>query len=359
MRKQSTRGMKALANRMAELRKAVGRGIDFGIVFHAFRPLMRTPFDHPLNVALFKELRRYLEIDSVFLVMRDHEGLVLSELNRRLAGRLSWQTAYTLDEMAGMRLDGSGNLPNRGRVNMDLEDLAMQVAERSGHFHSIWNLFSKIFDRVYIVPYDRFLREPDATMRAIGKKVGTTLCDQPLSSIKLNSLGNRLLIYNPIRLKMPEESRAISHKEGWRRLLERSTAPKLTLRFELRDVIKHCIDWGTYIPTGIDCTQKVPDIANALGHPISLGVKLDDLQAISPDFRAMFLQPAFLERLVEAIGPVFQANYVYYLKRYKDEVYLRELPDSAWQIYEDANGDEIRGFAELIAQNRAPSVFDD
>ncbi|MEM6637406.1 MAG: hypothetical protein AAF667_16105 [Pseudomonadota bacterium] len=369
--------MKRLATRLAAERDAAA-GAAVGIVFHGFRPLMLAPFDHPQNVAFLKDVRTRLGVESAFLVVRDYDGLLLSQLNRRLAhlagnwafkaGHISWRDAYSSGDLDALQSDTIGGPPPDYEIKPDIEGLTEGVWERTGRFASIWRLFSQVFDRLYIVPYELFVKEPDATIRAIGDKAGTPLHDHPLSSVKLNSLSNRLMIYNPITLNVPADGGSGSYKRGWKDILLPQRAARkryksqgeasVRFRFEITDVIEHCKDWGTFIPSGVDCTHQLPEVSADLGQPISFGLWRDQLDLLSDGARKYVMDPVFLERFAEVFAPIFRANYVFFRRRYKEEINLRTVPDAARKIYRDGIATDMREYEDMLARKEVKSVFD-
>ena len=368
--KKNPKPLARLGQRMSALNEVTGHRANLGIVFHGMRPKLAHPFDSDINVRFLKAVRSQLGIESVFLVIRDPETLMLSELNREAArpegnwsfeaGRRSWHDSYSLSDMKriGAR-QPTAEAQQRHPVGIDVEAASRKLAERTGDFHTVWTLFSKVFEQIYIVPYTSFLTDPNATMEAIGKKAGVPMIPSPLAQAKLNSLSNRLMIYNPVVLSMQEFSSSPGKGAMPTGLFKRQPARSVRFRFELRDVIRYCSDWGQYVPANVEGAGTFEKIEKDVGHPIGLGLHLEDLQHIDQDFRSLITQQAFLEEFMETFSGIFNANYEFYRDFYKSSVNYDELPETARSIFLEKNRKSIDAFNEMLARGDVRSVFDD
>ena len=133
----------------------------------------------------------------------------------------------------------------------------------------------------------------------------------------------------------------------------------MRFRFELRDVIRYCSDWGQYVPANVEGAGTFEKIEKDVGHPIGLGLHLEDLQHIDQDFRSLITQQAFLEEFMETFSGIFNANYEFYRDFYKSSVNYDKLPETARSIFLEKNRKSIDAFNEMLARGDVRSVFDD
>lgn len=334
----------------------------WGIVFHGVRPRLAYPFDSERNRALLTAVRDELNVHTVFLPVRDPEAVFLSELNRRLATTLGdwvfperslgWQRRFRLQDLARLETTVGQPLGDATHRSEDIEPLARDMATRTGKSFSIYRLFKSVFPRVYLIPYERFLERPREVLQLLAQAAGFRFANNALADIRLNSLANRLLCYNPITLHMRDDALPGRFKERFAGLLRRGGSfphgpYDVRFRFEIAEVIELCDDWGTYVPLDVDCTEALPRVAEDLSAHIGLGVNIRDLAALAPSERALVQNPRFLSDLVSAIAPVFEANYEHTKAHYRG-LYFNELPPEARKILWEVNGRECEQIRELL-----------
>jgi len=355
----------SLARTVQTARRITESPLPHGIVFHGARPRLAYPFNSRRNKALLTAVRNELGIDSVFLVIRDSEKCFLSELNRRLAkplgdwkfpeNQLGWKKTFSVEDLADIK---SRRIPHRDpclkdqlKPNMDISALARKSSVRTGKLFAMYQLFHSVFPEVYLIRYERFLENPRSIFDQIASKIGFRFSDYSLAEIKLNSLSNRLLIYNPVTLSLAGTDTRWGG--NWHTSFSRFAlrqGRQVRLRFEIQNVIQLCDDWGVYQPLGPDCSKALPHVANDLGGRIGIGVHVDDLFSLSSSDRALIQNRNFLEELIEALAPVFEKNYDHSKTLYKS-TYFTELPTEAKRIFWEINGEENKKMKSIIEKN--------
>lgn len=324
---------------------------NLGIVFHGARPRLAYPFDTDRNRSLLSMVRDNLGVTNVFLPVRNPEDVFLSEINRQLAKAegdwtfpsdlLCWKNVFTPENIAALKSVAFPEWPER-RIHRqkNLESLARDVAIRTGKQFSMYQLFKAVFPNIYLIPYERFLHSPYEIFDKIGKISGFRFTDHSLIEPKLNSLSNRLLVYNPFTLALPRLPNYQHHRwPGRFRRLPRQKEYRVRFRFEITSAVELCDDWGAYLSVNMDCSSLLPEVVKDLDAPISLGVNAKDFAELPQTYRSLVRNPSFVEELVGTIAPVFRWNYEYTKSRYR-ELYLDELPPEAVRAFREANSDE-------------------
>ncbi len=338
--------------------------IPLGIVFHGARPRLYYPYNNGQNDRLLEKIRDELDIKNVFLVIRESEKCFLSEINRRIAKTLGdwsfkpefmgWKAQFGLQDLKNLQGNDFRSTVDVQKSSLNeslIYTIAKKAVVRTGKTFSIYQLFNKIFPNVYLIQYEKFLDNPNKIFKQIGKINSFDFDDSSLCDTKLNSLANRLLIYNPIIFSF-DDVRNITSKlrnkfykfTGW-------NYGRLRLRLEISKVIELCEDWGSYISLGIDCSPFLPRIVDDLKTQIGIGAKVVDLHGLSTSERALIRNRGFIQDLIGRLAPVFQENYKYTKMLYKKNS-LNYLPADVKKIFLEENNQEIEKLDKIIAKRK-------
>ena len=321
---------------------AVHDGTTLGTVLHGTLPRLYRPFGHERNIRFLSEVRDRLKISTIFFPMRPAREVFTSELNRLFAldagdwrfqqSENGWQSPFALSTVTCDQTAASSCevklpvLPNKR-----LEKLARYQRSYTGQFHALLQLFRAVFDDIQIFRYSDFMTSPETVFAKIARYVDLSFSDTKLMNSKLNSLANRLLIYNPITIEFPGQAT----KKGWSfGAKPDQTSRVVRYRYELKHAIEHCDDWGIYWPVDLGSQRVFPRIEKDLNGEVALGVNVKDLLQLSDTEREFATSPMFVQRLHAATGPVFEENYQKLQEFYRNEVYTKSMPDDLYdEIY--------------------------
>ena len=162
----------------------------FGTVFHGVRPLLAYPFSDERNREVLKALRDRWGIRTVFFPIRDPRDVFLSSMNRSLAHAagdwrfppdvFGWKNQFSFDELSNGAATGSEDRSSpKGDPGL-LHKIAVHISERTGRLHSLYELFSAVFDEIYLVDYRKLLEDPEAIYRGIAEVGGFSFDDTTL-----------------------------------------------------------------------------------------------------------------------------------------------------------------------------------
>lgn len=317
-----------------------GNAQQLCLVFHGVRRLLEYPFNSERNRELLSRLRDAFDIKVVFFPVRDQNAVFVSELNRILAQKvgdwkfpekkLGWKTQISMGDIAEFAgREPPPPKPPKIKYWGRISSLAKKISERTGKIHTLHTLFSSVFDDVVIIDYEKFLDDPAYTFGAIANKAGFQLDRTNLFDIKLNSLTNRLLFRNPIRLQAFDKV--------------------VRYRVELKAVQPLCDDWGNYISLTIPETESVATIAREMGSEIAFGICDDDLTELSRFERQILTDPVFVEDLAGSLLPTFVTNFLAMKDYFQNTLYFREAPAKAAAIFQSANSEEIERMNEHMS----------
>jgi len=320
-------------------RDTMERGVVFGIVFHAVRPNL-FPFGSSRNRELLEILRDELEVEQVFFPVRDMKSVFLSELNRQMAyrannwsfpqGSYGWKRDFSLAELisqpSGSNEEQNGFYDRNPKKEFDVSKLDMVTMERTGQINTMYDMFSSVFPRTFVFDYQRLIDKPLALFRTMADLSGFTFDHTELLETKLNSLANRLLIWNPITL-------SLGKKPGRRRVWKRKSK-KVTVRYriELRDALPVCRDWGEHHVLEADYGDVLAPIERDLKGHFAFGVCGDDLAKLPPNERMLCTHNGFASKIASAIGPGFVRNFETMKEFYRNNVYFSEFPGELEEI---------------------------
>lgn len=343
--------LSGLASDIRDSRSLSGGERPWGVVFHGARPRLVYPFNVERNRIFLEAVRDRLGITVVFFPVRDPEDVLLSELNRFLARQVGdwsfpqdavyWRRPFRAPDLAGAPIDYPvGKSDSRWFSAFEFETTIRKIALRTGKVMSMLQLFESVFPRVIIIPYEDFLSRPADVFSAMGKEAGFEFQNEKLVFTKLNSLSNRLLVYNPIEFGFGDLNTERC-KKNWRNLLgnRRRAGDSIKFRFEIEKVITLCDDWGLHESLGFDCSEYLPNVAGDIASGIGLGYRSADFAGLSSSQQSMIMDPRFQEDLVGKIGPLFDNNYVF-TKNFYRQLYLKEIPENGRRIFREMNGRE-------------------
>jgi hypothetical protein len=325
-------------------RELLGRDVVPGLVLHDYFPI-----DHPRIKKALEFLRDELSIETVFFPVRPPRGFVRSQLNRSLADRAgdwafdqtqgAWRSSYTLEDLAALArrpADPPGPIADVPAFDAEeLRAMALAFAKSTGKVHSLFRLFQSVFSDVRYVDYEDFVEHPSETFRRMAAVGGFRFEDESLVHVKLNSLVNRLLSYNPICVIHPRTSR-----------FPRRHRPHVRYRFELSDVLPLCDDWGHYEKLEVDCSEYLGPIEADFGSRLAVGISLEDVRNYSDLEGELLRDPGFVGRMLQGVAPIFVQNYARSREFYRERLYLREIPESVFEAFWEENGAEYEALRD-------------
>jgi len=223
-------------------------------------------------------------------------------------------------------------------TEVDLWKISEKISIRTGKIFSLYELFSKVFNKVLVFNYRELIENPEAIFERMGKQGGFQFIDRTLVHTRLNSLANRFLLYNSFDVSLGWRTETFLKKSGLNfdyksgllrffRLL-RSSMPRVHLRFgrhcrfrfEIPEVIPICEDWGKHQQVSVVPASTMKSVIKALGSDLALAVRVDD---------ANNLYDKELDALATAvsrvIAPRFDLNFQIMYKFYRENVYLRDV----------------------------------
>lgn len=306
-------------------------------VFHAVRPTLRAPFEHPENRRILTAVRDALGIERVVFPFRAIEEVLLSELNRLRAidfgdwafprGWSGWNPPFTEAQLASASFPPELEPLSADKARQP-ETLFAHLLEKTGKFFAIYELFTSVFDEVMLLDYRSFIDRPHETFAALGARCGFSCPNSELFHVKINSLANRLLVYNPVDVCID--------------------GVELRFRLELAPVLPLCADWGGYEVLPLGCSPWLSEIESEFGVPLALGIHKASLRALPAPQRAWLCDE---RRLAERLGPVlglFYRNYCYLKSFYRAQVHLPRLRPAWMQWYEREYAEDLARFASVI-----------
>jgi|TARA_B100001971_G_scaffold3574_1_gene2928 hypothetical protein len=329
-------------------------GAELGIVFHSVRPNLAYPFVSDRNISFLSAIRDSLGIDTIYFPVRDPKEVFLSELNRQLARRVGdwsypeglngWRKNLSINDFAILNESILVNDADPSEyfskpvTEVDLWKISEKISIRTGKIFSLYELFSKVFNKVLVFNYRELIENPEAIFERMGKQGGFQFIDRTLVHTRLNSLANRFLLYNSFDVSLGWRTETFLKKSGLNfdyksgllrffRLL-RSSMPRVHLRFgrhcrfrfEIPEVIPICEDWGKHQQVSVVPASTMKSVIKALGSDLALAVRVDD---------ANNLYDKELDALATAvsrvIAPRFDLNFQIMYKFYRENVYLRDV----------------------------------
>lgn len=363
-RNRATR-LKELARSWRRMQDRSDKKLHFGIVYHAVRFNLAFPYEDPRNLKFLNDVRDLLGVDHIFFVVRRPEEIFLSELNRLVALKLGDWTflpngkAWPNEVRMGELENQTPPTPTMGASlpaydEKELIDLSAKLSIDTGKVLSMYRQFDAAFPNVHLISYEKFMGQPKATFEYIADTVGFQYQDSSLAEVKLNSLSNRLMIYNPTTLSLPTTGQS-----GVRRFLGNVFGGQgrntLKLRFELEPLIDICDDWGTYTSIGVDMSEKLPNVFEDFGVPIGIGASTAQYARLSTSMKETLRCPTFLDDLTGYLAPVFDENYVHTKALYRAN-YLKKSPPELFKIFWQENAAEFDGIDE-IARRLQPDFW--
>lgn len=359
------------------------------IVIHGLRPRLKFPFNDKKNIKLLNILKTELNIEKVFIPVREPEELLLSEINRLLAlaagdwtfplHLTGWKHQFDFKDLIGntftpmperyeklrdLLLNKIENysvvsekkisffdkvqnifcdigslrqtpkdLPHRsGQAENKLSDMARKIRIRSGKLFSIFTLFNDVFNDVYTFDYKLLITHPCELFNTISDCVGTTFQDESLADTKMNSIRNRFLINNSFFIKVFDVP--------------------IRFRLEIDGIIDICDDWELYSKLPHDFSDILAPIENDLKAKIVLGINSNYRDKLPAHCHHFFQKTRFAEEIANTVLLIFVSNYTLVKKIYTSDIYLQKLPESVFKIFMDENSSEYEKIENLPAQHQ-------
>ena len=215
---------------------------------------------------------------------------------------------------------------------------------KTGKNYTLFELFNSVFPDVRIIRYQDFIERPVDIYEKVAELGRFSFEDRRFADLKLNSLCNRLLIYNPIRVQLPPKPS--------RGLFVRNQPRLVRFRFEIADIIELCGDWGGYKRLEVDCSRHMTQVEDDLDATIGIGVCEGDLMHLEPELASMLIDSGFVQTMVDTIGPVFARNYASALATYRNEIYLNAVPRDALQAFLQCSGEDFGRMKRILEIER-------
>lgn len=343
-------------------RDASGDRLQLGMTHHAPRLDLVQPYESAINQSFLRYVRDGFGINHIFFVVRPAEEAFLSELNRAIAKRLgdwtfvsknnSWPRRVPLESAMKLELPMQDETIQTRLPEQEMVALAHEATANIGKVFDLYHVFKSVFSNVHLIPYSRLISEPHELFAEIADIAGFEFADHTLVDVKLNGLANRLLLRNPLTV-LADNIAYLKNRFHPRSLIRRSRVP-LELRFELRDAIEVCNDWGNHVPLDLDCTELLPTVHEDLKTPLGLGLEVSGYGRLSSAARTIWQSPVFLSDFIGSIAPVFDRNYALTRSVYR-ATYLQSAPNDLLGLFREANGAQFDELSDLMLRGEQGS----
>lgn len=324
-------------------------GIQNVFIFHGFRPfLFRRGYTEKTKKIVFNDIIRASKVDYIFIPLRDPYEALLSEYNRAVANKLgNW--IFSLSDhyfLNGFDLINSKNRsefyvkPIKKNVLVrwaskfspsvhvlskhDIEVDPEQLNYVQGMVEKQLEFLSQFYPRVKFLNYKTLLTNPDEVFSSMATASGFEIADRSIFHVKVNSLGNRFLCRNPLRL--------------------RYNGIYVDVFIEVQSIAPFCSDRGFLHILPYDISSLVPNIRSHFSETMVLAIPMDQYNTLPMELVEILTNGLLLVCCFDQILSRFDDEFVFHLRSYR-ELNVNQLPPKILDFWGDSLESE-RSFVE-------------